>query len=164
MGTMKPPSRRILRSSFLRALVCALAYGLGAWLQAGQPIHLVVLHTNDVHGQLLPLETADGPRGGLLRLGEEVRALRERLSAEGAAVLVLDGGDWTQGTPEGRVRGSVPFVGVLAAIGYDALCIGNHELDPGRGALEALLERARPPAVLASSRGCGPSSPNRTST
>lgn len=149
----RSPKFRPLVALLLLALVCAGGPPQRASDEA--PLRVVVLHTNDVHGQLLPLASDGGPRGGLLRLAEAVRAERARAEAEGALVLVLDAGDWSQGTPEGRVRGGAPFLGALAAIGYDAMCIGNHELDAGRAALEALLERVRPPAVLANVRDPG---------
>ena len=37
----------------------------------------------------------------------------------------------------------------LVGVGYDAMCVGNHEFDHGLDNLERILRRARPPAVLA---------------
>jgi 2',3'-cyclic-nucleotide 2'-phosphodiesterase (5'-nucleotidase family) len=108
------------------------------------PLHLVVLHTNDVHGQL-------GPRrgeGGLERLAARVQAIRAGLE-DGAELLVVDAGDWYQGTPEGRVDLGGPFLALLGQVGYDALAVGNHELDFGVAHLEELLAEHALPAVCA---------------
>ena len=108
------------------------------------PLHLVVLHTNDIHGQLLPGRAG----GGLRRAAARVEALRRELGPD-EALLVLDGGDWFQGTPEGRVDGGAAFLGLLRGMDYDALAIGNHELDHGVEHLAALLAQLDLPAVCA---------------
>ena len=121
-------------------------------IEGGQ-IHLVVLHTNDVHGQVLPrpatwIDREDPPLvGGLPRVGAEVQ--RVRSEEQDAIVLLVDAGDWFQGTPEGGLDGGVPFVFALTRLGYDAASLGNHEFDLGTDHLRALLEETRPPAVAA---------------
>ncbi len=138
-------TRRVLLLGLALAPLGACASTSGP--PPAEPLHLVVLHTNDVHGQLQP--GRDG--GGLVRLAAEVAALRAELEPE-AEVLLLDGGDWFQGTPEGRVEGGGAFLELLAALDYDAMAVGNLELDYGREHLEALLARAELPAVCANVR------------
>jgi 2',3'-cyclic-nucleotide 2'-phosphodiesterase (5'-nucleotidase family) len=140
-------TRRVLLLGLALAPFGACASSGGPAKPAAEPLHLVVLHTNDVHGQLTP--GRDG--GGLKRLAAEVAALRAELEPE-AEVLLLDGGDWFQGTPEGRVEGGGAFLELLSALDYDAMAVGNHELDYGREHLEALLARTRLPAVCANVR------------
>lgn len=121
-------------------------------------VRLVVLHTNDIHGQVLPRPAAAATRedaapvGGLSRVAALVARERRREEREGAGVLVLDGGDWYQGTPEGAVDAGLPFVRAIAAAGFDATCLGNHDLDHGLANLLRLLDRARPPALCANVR------------
>ena len=120
----------------------------------GGTVELVVLHTNDVHGQVLPVDATwtrdpDDTSGGLVRLAAKVEALRAEAEAEGKHVLLLDGGDWYQGTPEGVTDTGRPFVKALAGIGYDAMAVGNHEFDFGLAAFDAIVEHARPPIVAA---------------
>ena len=118
--------------------------------------HLVLLHTNDVHGQARPraatwLGGEDPPLvGGLPRLAAAVRSVREEVGAEN--VLLVDGGDWSQGTPEGLVDEGRVFVAAMAAVGYDAMCVGNHELDHGVASLIETIREAKVPAVLANVR------------
>ena len=65
------------------------------------------------------------------------------------AVLVVDAGDWYQGTPEGALGRGRDFVAAMSEIGYDAMCVGNHEFDHGLANLRNILQRAQPPALLA---------------
>ena len=109
-----------------------------------EPLHLIVLHTNDVHGQLRPRRG----RGGLRRLAARVAEIRAGLEPH-QELLVLDAGDWFQGTPEGKVEGGAAFLRLLVDVGYDAMAVGNHELDHGVGHLEDLLAEVRPPALCA---------------
>jgi 5'-nucleotidase/UDP-sugar diphosphatase len=118
-------------------------------------LHLVVLHTNDVHGQVLTrkatwLDKKDPPEiGGLPRVAAFVSRVREEARAEKAAVVVVDAGDWFQGTPEGLVDQGRAFAGALAMVGYDALAVGNHDFDYGVANLVRLLEETKLPAVCA---------------
>lgn len=111
---------------------------------APEPLHLIVLHTNDVHGQALarPATWLSEPGrsvGGLERLLVAIETVRAEARAAGAELLLLDGGDWFQGTPEGALDGGVPFCKLLSRLGYDALALGNHEFDLGLPPLEHLL-------------------------
>jgi 5'-nucleotidase len=126
--------------------------------EAVEPLHIVVLHTNDLHGQALPREAtwidreAPPKRGGLARLAGEIRMREAELSESGAVVLVVDGGDWYQGTPEGMVGDGMDFVQLLSHIEYDAMCVGNHEFDHGVPHLTKLLEETGVPGVIANVR------------
>ena len=121
--------------------------------QDPEPIHLVVLHTNDIHGQALPRKSTVGEgreveSGGLERVAEYVAMVRSKHTGPNRGLLVVDGGDWWQGTPEGALEGGLPFVKALGAVGYDALAIGNHEFDLGVEPLERMLEEVGLPAVM----------------
>ncbi|MEZ6015799.1 MAG: bifunctional UDP-sugar hydrolase/5'-nucleotidase [Planctomycetota bacterium] len=118
--------------------------------------HLVVFHTNDIHGQVLPrpatwLKDVDPlpDSGGLPRLAATLRRERAEAEADGAAVLVVDGGDWFQGTPEGNLDQGRGFLAALAAAGHDALVVGNHDFDHGVEVLTGHLAAVGLPALLA---------------
>lgn len=119
-----------------------------------RPLHVIVLHTNDVHGQVLPrpatwIRKEDPPlAGGLPRVAEYVA--RVRLEADDDTfVLLVDGGDWSQGTPEGSLEQGRAFVRALRRLDYDGMALGNHEFDHGVTPLIGLLEELQPPAVCA---------------
>lgn len=135
------------------ALLTPLLLVLG-WLAAcaapasrgDAPVHLVVLHTNDVHGQALP--TSRGT-GGLARLAARLEEVRAEIDEPHEGLLLVDAGDWFQGTPEGRIDGGLPFLETFVSLGFDAMAVGNHELDHGVAHLQGLLAATAPPAVCA---------------
>ncbi len=136
---------------------CAATGGEGRGRPQGS-VRLVVLHTNDIHGQVLPrkatwLDRQAPPQiGGLPRVAGYVNAVRRELEGTGTELLVLEGGDWYQGTPEGGLEQGLPFVEALAAISFDALAIGNHEFDHSTANLRRLLEATGERAVCANLR------------
>ena len=153
----------VLQSVQWRPALCLLGTGVLALVgllsaspsQDPEWVHLVVLHTNDVHGQVLPrpatwLVDPDPPRaGGLVRLAAAIRRERREALEAGAQVLLLDGGDWTQGTPEGRLEQGRRAAAVMLSMGYDAMAVGNHEFDHGVDVFLGHLKALQPPALLA---------------
>ena len=123
-----------------------------------EPIHLVLLHTNDIHGQVLPrratwLDEEPPPlAGGLPRLAAAVQRVRREETDD---VLLVDAGDWYQGTPEGMIDVGLSFVTGLAALDYDAQSLGNHEFDHGLANVQRLLEQGTSVAVCANLRDPG---------
>lgn len=116
---------------------------------------LIILHTNDVHGQVLPLPATwikdrdpVPTTGGVDRLAAYVKKVRAEAQAAGHEVLVLDAGDWFQGTPEGGIDDGLPFMEILGQVGYDAMAVGNHEFDHGVAMLESHLAALDLPALL----------------
>lgn len=125
----------------------------------GAAHHVVVFHTNDVHGQVLPrpatwLKDVNPipDSGGLPRLAANLQALRAEAEGAGAAVVVCDGGDWFQGTPEGQIGQGLGFLRAFALVGHDGAAVGNHEFDHGVDVFLRHLKEAPLPALLANVR------------
>lgn len=122
---------------------------------SAEPIHIIVLHTNDVHGQVLPRparwlsESPPPETGGLPRVAAYVERIRRETDESGTGLIVLDAGDWSQGTPEGSIDRGRGFVRALSRIRYDAMTLGNHEFDHGLDALAGLLEEVDLPVTTA---------------
>ena len=152
---MRRPTRRALLALLLLAALLPLRAAL-ATPAGDERVHVVVLHTNDVHGQVVPrlatwLRDVDPlpDSGGLTRVAAAVNRARREAEAAGATVFVVDAGDWFQGTPEGRLEHGRSFLAALTAVGYDAMAVGNHEFDHGVDVLSEHLAAVEPPALLA---------------
>jgi len=110
---------------------------------AGKQTKIVILHTNDTHSQVEPLESNN--LGGYARRLGVINQIR----SEEPNVLLFDAGDFSQGTPffnffNGRVE-----VEAMNRMKYDAVTLGNHEFDPGMDTLAVALKNARFPVVNA---------------
>ena len=78
----------------------------------------VILHTNDVHGAV------DGYA--------YIPTLRDAFKALGASdVIVVDAGDFSQGTIYVSSSKGAAAVDMMNAAGYDIVTLGNHEFDFG---------------------------------
>lgn len=103
---------------------------------------LTILHTNDTHSQIEPKSNNLG--GYARRMGI---IAQERMAD--SELLLVDAGDFSQGTPffnffHGRVE-----IDALNRMGYDAATLGNHEFDNGLDTLAMLLRKANFPVVCA---------------
>jgi 2',3'-cyclic-nucleotide 2'-phosphodiesterase (5'-nucleotidase family) len=81
-------------------------------------VEITVAGTADLHGRLSTLPV----------LGGYVRALRAK-NPDG--VVLVDAGDMFQGTLESNLNEGAAVVDAYRTLGYDAVAIGNHELDYG---------------------------------
>lgn len=126
------------RSLLLPLLVAALAT-----VARAETVKVTVYHTNDVHGWIMSRPDAEGRQYG------GAPALAAVLEREKGPRLLLDGGDWWQGTPEGSLTKGAAVADVFNALGYDAIVIGNHEFDAGLASLKRLLGLMRMPVLSA---------------
>lgn len=91
---------------------------------------LVVLHTNDVHSRIDPFPMDGGRNQGMGGVVPRA-ALIEQIRKEEDQVLLLDAGDIFQGTPYFNLYKGEPEMKAMAAMGYDAATMGNHDFDAG---------------------------------
>lgn len=94
---------------------------------------LVLMHTNDTHSQIDPLE--DGTAGILRR-----KVLVDSIRAAEPNSLLIDAGDVVQGTLFFTLYGGEVENRLVDSLGYDYRILGNHEFDNGT---EALAEKIR---------------------
>lgn len=126
-------------------------------------VSLVILHTNDTHGHLLPFsyptivpegsDLADLPArrdiGGIARRAALAATIRADVAKQGGTVWLVDLGDFTDGTPfSSEYKGEADLAAMNAA-GYQFGTIGNHEFNAPPEALPQLLTKAGYPMVLA---------------
>ena len=112
--------------------------------------HLEVLHTNDTHSCIMPLnpnlaDTAVAGRGGFLR---RVAMIKEE-RAKNQDLLLIDSGDFSQGSPFYTMFKGDVEIGLMNLMGYDAATIGNHEFDFGMENMARIFKMAKFPIVCA---------------
>lgn len=98
---------------------------------------LTILHTNDHHGRFW--QNSKGEYGMAAR-ATLISQIRDEVAADGGQVLLLSGGDINTGVPESDMQDAEPDFKGMAALGYDAMAIGNHEFDNAR---EVLMQQQK---------------------
>lgn len=110
------------------------------------PAELVIYHTSDIHGYILPHAAKWYKADPKRQIGGFV-ALAAVLEQEKQPYLLLDSGDFFQGAPEGTLSKGRSVVTLMNALGYAASAIGNHEYDFGEANLIALAKQAKFPLL-----------------
>ena len=89
----------------------------------------VILHSNDVHGAI----------EGYAFMTE----LRSEIEAKGGEVIMVDSGDFSQGSIYVSTSKGYAAVEMMNTAGYDVVSLGNHEFDYGYAQLMENLADAR---------------------
>ncbi len=131
----------ILRS--IQVWLVLISLWCGVVVQADD--HLVVLHVNDMHGQLLPRKSGETLSGGMAGMSQLVSSVRDEVGSEN--VLLLDAGDWFQGTPEGASDGGLQMIRAMECLQFDATTLGNHDFDYGIDNLLKLIDATTIPVI-----------------
>jgi 2',3'-cyclic-nucleotide 2'-phosphodiesterase (5'-nucleotidase family) len=129
--------------SLLLSLVMLVGIALPTIAEQPAEGKLYILHTNDIHGRAV----AD-PQAGILGYAAIARYKKD-LEAQGHAVLLLDAGDASQGTPLVNLGYGKNAIEFMNAAGYDAMAPGNHEFDWGTDNLKQLQGIANFPLLAA---------------
>lgn len=109
---------------------------------------VVILHTNDSHSCIYPLnenlaDTLLAGRGGYLR---RINMIKEE-RAKNPKLLLLDSGDFSQGSTYYTLFKGDVEVGLMNQMKYDASTIGNHEFDFGLENMARLFKMCEFPIV-----------------
>ena len=134
-----------MRRFCLSIFVCVFSV-----VAVAQKKQLVILHTNDTHSCIMPLnsnlaDTALAGRGGFLRR----MALIEDERAKTPGLLLIDSGDFSQGSPYYNFYKGEVEVELMNRMGYDVATIGNHEFDFGLENMARIFRMAKFPIVCA---------------
>lgn len=113
---------------------------------SAQDKKIVILHTNDTHSRIEPLDSTDEVYPGLAGIARR-KAFVEKVRQEEKNVLVFDSGDFSQGTPFYNVFKGEVEIKMMNEVGYTAGTFGNHEFDFGLENLEKLVREADFPFV-----------------
>ncbi len=119
----------------LSLTVTGLAADTAADAKAEMAGKTVILHTNDVHGAV----------EGYAYIAQ----LKADYEAKGAEVILVDAGDFSQGTTYVSSTKGADAVTMMNAAGYDVVTLGNHEFDYGYAQLKENMSKAKFKVVCA---------------
>ena len=126
----------------MKKILAIIALFFACAVTAQQRNVLTILHTNDTHSCLEP--ERDGG-AGVLNRAVMLESLRDSLGAEN--VLLLDCGDFSQGSLYyNTFKGDVE-IEIMNAMGYNACAVGNHEFDFGIENLARIAKAAKFPIL-----------------
>ncbi|MBQ8047297.1 MAG: metallophosphatase [Prevotella sp.] len=111
---------------------------------------LTILHTNDTHSTIYPLnpnlaDTLKAGRGGFVRRIAMIEDERKK----DPDLLLFDSGDFSQGSPYYTMYKGDVEVELMNRMHYDAATIGNHEFDFGLDNMARLFKLAKFPIICA---------------
>lgn len=149
-------THRLRATRFVAGLLASGLVLSGSPSPAGAEDRLTILHTNDVHSRLEPINKSDstcGPKdieakacfGGTARLATAIAAARD--SAPNS--LLLDAGDQFQGSLFYTHYLGREVAELMERLGYEAMAVGNHEFDNGVPVLEAFARELDLPLLMA---------------
>jgi 5'-nucleotidase/UDP-sugar diphosphatase len=132
-GLLDPLKRLVILPSFVALL---LSLGLILPALAQDEILITILHTNDLHGVMLPFEEEGRMVGGFSRISTIVQEVRQKEEH----VLLVDAGDTImedQHLMANYFRGE-PVTRLMNQMAYDLAVPGNHDFEFG---LDILAQR-----------------------
>ena len=144
--------KTIIYNKVVRLAVFALPFILLTLMpteaQGKKPKQLVILHTNDTHSTIFPIneqlpDTMKAGRGGFLRRLAMLKEERQKHPD----LLYFDSGDFCQGSAYYTMFKGDVEVGLMNQMGIDASTIGNHEFDFGLENMARIFKMANFPIL-----------------
>ena len=129
-------------------LIIFIALLSGLTVSAKGKKELVILHTNDTHSTILPLNVNIDDkdlagRGGFLRRINMIKEQRQ----QHPDLLLFDSSDFSQGSGYYTLFKGEVEIGLMNQMHYDAVTIGNHEFDFGLDNMAKIFRQANFPIV-----------------
>jgi 2',3'-cyclic-nucleotide 2'-phosphodiesterase (5'-nucleotidase family) len=133
-----------IRGIAFQALVFSALAAATASRAPARPLEII--HTNDLHSHL---DHANDPgRGSYAAVKATIDRLKFEARSQGIDTLVLDAGDFLEDSQFYLAdRGAYAWK-AMAAMGYDAVEIGNHDWLAGMAELDREIGLAKPPFVF----------------
>ena len=108
---------------------------------------ITILYTNDIHTHI-DNKIKDSSKNMVPGLTyASVSALKKELSDSGENVVLVDSGDFSQGTIYGAEDKGKTIIQLMNDSGFDVATIGNHEFDYGMSVLLENIRKAKFPVV-----------------
>jgi len=145
-----------MTSNRFRAACLATALGCAALATpALADFKLTILHTNDFHSRIEPINKYDSGCGAEDAaenkcFGGSARLITAILEHRAAATnpLLLDGGDQFQGSLFYTYYKGKAAAEMMMALGYVAMTVGNHEFDDGPEVLRGFMDAVKFPVLM----------------
>ncbi|HEY5485504.1 MAG TPA: 5'-nucleotidase C-terminal domain-containing protein, partial [Candidatus Cryosericum sp.] len=103
---------------------------------------VVILHTNDFHGNLVPVIDANkNSVAGAAREATIINSVRSTFGED--HVLLVDAGDAIQGATVANLFQGKSVIDAYNAMGYNVATLGNHEWDYGQEVLKERIADAK---------------------
>ena len=136
----------------MRQLVC----GVATFLLASASLiaqNINVLYTTDVHGAIFPYSFTEekAVNNSMSQVFSYIQAVRDT----SVNVIVLDNGDFLQGTPVNYYYNYVEptAVNIVSEVynylGFDAIGVGNHDIEPGHEVYDKIKHELHMPLIAA---------------
>jgi len=140
----------------MKTLLFLLLLAISSFLSAVDLDTLFVLNTTDIHGNLFAYDyfKDEATKRGLVKIHTRINQIRKKQKN----VILLDGGDMIQGTPLTYLYNHIhtdiphPFTSVMNLMGYDAMAVGNHEIEQGLKVCNRLRAESSFPWLAANSK------------
>jgi 2',3'-cyclic-nucleotide 2'-phosphodiesterase/3'-nucleotidase len=132
-------------------LTCLL---IGCSKQNNDTVHLSIIQTTDLHGSLFPYDFIEKEelKGSLGALTGYLDELRYEKNTE---IILLDNGDILQGDPSVYYYNYIdtskkhPVSEIYNFINFDAVTVGNHDIEPGHAVYDKIREDLNMPLLAA---------------
>ena len=130
----------------MRKLIAAVVTAILVACSGASAQKLTIMHFNDTHSHLEPERAGKSAgRGGVIERAALVDSVRNAVGRRN--FLLLHAGDFNQGTSYYTTLGGMLEVGLVNALGYDVVTLGNHEFDDGIEHLGRRLAGLKCPVV-----------------
>ena len=124
--------KKLLSILLVLTLFCSLLCGVSSADEPERSKDIVILYTSDVH---CGIDQGFGYAG--------MQQVRDFLTAQGNAVILVDNGDNIQGEPVGTMTKGDALIELMNKMGYSVAIPGNHEFDYGMDQFLSLAEKAK---------------------
>ena len=147
-------------------MLLSATFALGVRAASDNEVHLTLIETSDVHGNFFPYDFLAGGKpgsGSLARAATYIDSLRQARGDD--SVILLDNGDILQGQPTAYYYNFIDTTAthlcadVFNHMRYDAVTVGNHDIEAGHDVYDRWARQCRMPVLGANAIRCNDGSP-----
>ncbi len=135
-------------------ILCALLAMTMSLAAQSKTVDLTFIETSDIHGAIYPYNFITA-KPAATSLAQVATLIKEERSVPGANVVLMDNGDSLQGQPTvyyyNFEKTDVPHIWAQAVnfLGYDAVSVGNHDIEAGHAVYDKLYKEIDAPVISA---------------